>query len=149
MAGDPEVRPNRSGSAGSRPAAAQRPAVERRARNQRRAATTVKVLHSVAMVVMAAAATTVLVDGITGRRDLWLTVSLVLIGAEGVIYLANGRRCPLTKLALRLGDATGHDWLLERLLPEACVFKVAPFFTWVTLLGLLAMGFRWLLQVTL
>jgi len=109
----------------------------------------VKVLHSAAMVIMAAAAITVLVDGLTGRRDLWLALSLVLIGVEGVIYLANGRRCPLTKLALRLGDATGHDWLLERLLPEAYVLRVAPFFTWVTLLGLLAMGFRWLLQVTL
>ncbi len=149
VAGDPEVRPNRSGSGGSVRAAAPRPVDERRARQGRRAAVAVKVLHSVAMVVMAAAATTVLVDGVTGHRDVWLTVSLVLIGVEGVIYLANGRRCPLTKLALRLGDATGHDWLLERLLPEAYVLRVAPFFTWVTLLGLLAMGFRWLLQVTL
>jgi len=109
----------------------------------------VKVLHSAAMMIMAAAALTVLVDGLAGRRDLWLALSLILIGAEGVIYFANGRRCPLTKLALRLGDDTGHDWLLERLLPEAYVLKVAPFFTWVTLLGLLAMGFRWLIQVRL
>ena len=149
MAGDPEVRPNRVGSEGPGGDFAQRPADERRARDGRRAAVAVKVLHSVAMVVMAAASTTVLVDGLTGRRDVWLMASLLLIGAEGVIYLANGRRCPLTKLALRLGDSTGHDWLLERLLPERYVLKVAPFFTWVTVLGLLAMGFRWLLQVTL
>ena len=149
MGNDPATRSERGGTEGGRTTAGASPSEGPREWWLRRAAVSVKVLHSVAMVVMAAAATTVLVDGLTGRRDVWLTVSLVLIGAEGVIYLANGRRCPLTKLALRLGDATGHDWLLERLLPEAYVLKVAPFFTWVTLLGLLAMGFRWLLQVTL
>lgn len=147
MGSDPDVKSSRS--EGVRAAAGPQQAADRRVRGRRRGAVVVKVLHSAAMVIMAAAAITVLVDGLTGRRDLWLALSLVLIGVEGVIYLANGRRCPLTKLALRLGDATGHDWLLERLLPEAYVLRVAPFFTWVTLLGLLAMGFRWLLQVTL
>ena len=143
MGSDPDMHARRSGAGSGRAAGGGRTRV------RRGAALVVKVLHSAAMAIMAAAAITVLVDGLTGRRDLWLVLSLVLIGVEGVIYLANGRRCPLTKLALRLGDATGHDWLLERLLPEAYVLRVAPFFTWVTLLGLLAMGFRWLLQVRL
>lgn len=111
------------------------------------AATLVKVAHSALVFVMAAASLTVLVDGVTGRRDLWLLMALLVVGVEAVVYVANGRRCPLTKLARRLGDATGHDWLFERLLPERYVLQVAPFFAWVTLLGLLAMGFRWLLRV--
>lgn len=109
----------------------------------------VKVLHSVLVVVMAVASTTVLVAGLSGRRDLWLALSLALVGAEGVVYVANGWRCPLTQLAQRLGDATGHDWLFERLLPEAYVLRVAPFFAWVTALGLLAFVLRWLLRVAL
>ena len=112
-----------------------------------RAALAVKMVHSALVFVMAAAAITVLVDGLTGRRDTWLVMALAVIGVEGLIYAGSGLRCPLTLLARRLGDATGHDWLFERLLPEAYVLRVAPFFAWVTLLGLLAMGFRWLLRL--
>ena len=114
---------------------------------RQRVALVVKVVHSALVFIMAAAAITILVDGLTGRRDVWLVLSLTLVGVEAVIYAVNGLRCPLTKLARHLGDDTGHDWLFERLLPEAYVFRVAPFFAWVTLLGLLAMGFRWLLRV--
>ncbi|MEJ2287737.1 MAG: hypothetical protein P8Y02_03660 [Deinococcales bacterium] len=104
-------------------------------------------MHSALVFVMAAAAITILVDGLTGRRDVWLVLSLAVVGVEAIVYAANGLRCPLTKLARHLGDSTGHDWLFERLLPETYVLRVAPFFAWVTLLGLLAMGFRWLLRV--
>lgn len=149
MGNDPATRSQHGGTGGGAETAVASPPEGPHDRHRRRVAVAVKVLHSAAMMIMAAAALTVLVDGLAGRRDLWLALSLILIGAEGVIYFANGRRCPLTKLALRLGDDTGHDWLLERLLPEAYVLKVAPFFTWVTLLGLLAMGFRWLIQVRL
>jgi hypothetical protein len=117
------------------------------ARGRARAALAVKIAHSVLVLVMGAACVTVLVDGVTGRRDVWLWLSLAMIGVEGVVYVVNGRRCPLTKLARRLGDASGHDWLFERLLPEAYVVRVAPFFAWVTLLGLLAFAFRWLMRV--
>lgn len=110
---------------------------------RRRAALTVKIAHSVLLLVMASAAILVLVDGISGRRDVWLTLALLVVGVEAVVYAANGLRCPLTSLALRLGDPTGHDWVCERLLPERYVLRVAPFFAWVTLLGLLAMGVRW------
>lgn len=107
----------------------------------------VKIAHSVLVIVMAAASITVLIDGLTGRRDIWLLLSLAVVGVEGVVYAVNGLRCPLTQLARYLGDPTGHDWLCERLLPERFVVRVAPFFAWVTILGLLAMGFRWLLRV--
>ncbi len=123
------------------------PARAERGEGAQRAAVAVKVLHSALVFVMAAAAVTILVDGLTGRRDVWLALSLAVVGVEAVVYAVNGLRCPLTKLARRLGDATGHDWLFERLLPEPYVLRVAPFFAWVTLLGLLAMGFRWLLRV--
>lgn len=115
---------------------------------QRRAALVVKVFHSLLLLVMATASVTVLVDGITGRRDLWLVLALLVVGVEAVAYTANGLRCPLTSLARRLGDPTGHDWLCERLLPERYVLRVAPFFAWVTILGLLAMGVRWVVLGT-
>ena len=136
-----KVRGGASGVAGPDSVAA-RPAEARR-----RVAVAVKVVHSALVFVMAAAAVTILVDGLTGRRDAWLALALAVVGAEAVVYAVNGLRCPLTRLARRLGDATGHDWLFERLLPESYVLRVAPFFAWVTLLGLLAMGFRWLLRV--
>jgi len=114
---------------------------------RRRAAAAVKVAHSALVAVMATASLTILVDGVMGRRDLWLVLALAVVGVEGVVYAANGLRCPLTQLARWLGDPTGHDWVCERLLPERWVVRVAPFFAWVSFLGLLAMGVRWLLQV--
>lgn len=47
------------------------------------------------------------------RRWLWPAVGSVLL--EGVIYTANGFRCPLTDQALALGDKYGGDFIVETL----------------------------------
>lgn len=104
------------------------------------AAAVVKVTHSVLALVMMAAGVYVLWCGLTGQRGAWLGAAIALLAVEAVAYTASGLRCPLTRLARALGDPTGHDWLLERLLPPSWLRWVAPFYGLVGFLGLLAIG---------
>ncbi len=47
-----------------------------------------------------------------------LLIAVSLVAIEGVVFFANGMRCPLTHLARKYGDATGD--VGDTLFPEAC-----------------------------
>ncbi len=85
----------------------------------------VKAFHSLAVLAFAAATFYLMYCAITGRRDALVVWSLVMIGAEAVIYAAFGRRCPLTLWARNLGDDGGHDYLFEWLLGTKRIKYVA------------------------
>lgn len=76
----------------------------------------VKAIHSLAVVVFAAAAVYLMYCGLTGRRDVWMVTALVAVAIETAVYLGFGVKCPLTMLARWLGDDGGHDYLFEWLL---------------------------------
>ena len=56
--------------------------------------------------------------GLTGLRDRALAIAAALVALEGVVFFANGRRCPLTDLAQKYGDPSGH--VGDTLFPEIC-----------------------------
>lgn len=68
----------------------------------------VRTVHTFIYVVMAMATLVVLAAGVTGMRGPIVWVALSLVAAEGVVFLGNGMRCPLTTLAKKYGDPTGH-----------------------------------------
>lgn len=85
----------------------------------------VKAFHSLAVLAFAAATFYLMYCALTGRRDALVVWSLVMIGAEAVIYAGFGRKCPLTLLARNLGDDGGHDYLFEWLLGRQRIKYVA------------------------
>jgi hypothetical protein len=78
----------------------------------------VKVVHTIIYVTMASATLYVFYCGVSGRRDRLLAIAMTLVTLEGLIFLANGMRCPLTALAQRYGDPKGH--VGDTLFPESC-----------------------------
>ena len=79
---------------------------------------TVKVIHTVIYIVMACATLYVFLAGILGRRDAVVWTAVGLVAREGVVFFGNGMRCPLTTLAEKYGDPTGH--VGDTLFPETC-----------------------------
>jgi hypothetical protein len=77
----------------------------------------IKTLHTVIFLVMSAAILYILYSGLTRRYDGWLVVALAAVILECVVFLANNRRCPLTKWAREYGDASGNDWIADIFLP--------------------------------
>lgn len=77
----------------------------------------IKTLHTLIFLLMSAAILVVLYCGLTRTYNLWLAVALIAVILECVVFLANNRRCPLTKWARNYGDATGNDWIADIFLP--------------------------------
>jgi hypothetical protein len=100
----------------------------------------VRWVHSVVYLVMAGATLWVVYCGIVGRRDRSLAVAAGLVAFEGIIFFANRMRCPLTALAQRYGDPTGH--VGDTLFPERCTRYTFRVFGTLYALGLLLVALR-------
>ena len=59
----------------------------------------------------------VLYSGLFAVRGSGVAIAMIVVMAEVVVFVANGTRCPLTKLTRRLGDKSGNDFIGD-LLPE-------------------------------
>ena len=70
--------------------------------------TLVKSVHSAFYLSQVAAIAYILWAGITGRRGAHLHQAFALAAFEGIIFVGNGCRCPLTVLAQRWGDPKGN-----------------------------------------
>jgi hypothetical protein len=101
----------------------------------------IKYMHSLILLVMSAAVLYVLFCGVTGRRDLALWIAIGLVSLECLVFLVNRSRCPLTTLAIQLGDTTGNDYLSDRLLPRAWIRFTVPVCGGLFGLGLAALVF--------
>jgi hypothetical protein len=77
----------------------------------------IKTLHTLIFLVMSVAILYVLYSGLTRTYSIWLVLALGLVILECVVFVANGRRCPLTGWARRYGDVTGNDWIADLFLP--------------------------------
>jgi len=98
----------------------------------------VKTVHTVIYVVMAAATIYVFLCGVSGRRDRMLIVAAALVALEGLVFLGNGMRCPLTSLAQRFGDPKGY--VGDTLFPETCTRYTFRVFGTLYAAGLILIG---------
>ena len=98
--------------------------------------------HTIIYIVMACATLYVFYCGLSGRRDLVLTISAVLVALEGLVFLGNGLRCPLTILAQRYGDPTGH--VGDTLFPERCTRYTFRVFGSLYAIGVILIAFQFI-----
>jgi hypothetical protein len=75
--------------------------------DRRRALVVVKTLHTIVWAFVEAAVLYLLASGAAGRSDRRAGVAAAIVGAESLLFLANGARCPLTGLAESLGAEDG------------------------------------------
>ena len=90
---------------------------------------------------MVAAIGVLLYSGVSGHQGLWLWIAVGLIAVEGLIFLGNGMRCPLTSLAVRFGAEKGYAF--DTFLPEKFTRYTFRFFGTLAIVGLLLMVLRW------
>jgi hypothetical protein len=98
----------------------------------------VRILHTVIYVVLAAAVVWILIAGLAGYRGIWLELALVLTAIEGIVFVGNGMRCPLTALAKKYGAAEG--WAFDTFLPERWTRYTFRFFGTLLAIGLAAIA---------
>lgn len=67
----------------------------------------VKVIHTFIWATVEAAVGYLLFTGVAKRSDRKAAIAGAVVAIEGVVYLANGARCPLTGLAESLGAESG------------------------------------------
>ena len=67
----------------------------------------VKSVHTLIWLLVEAAVGYLLYSGVAGRSDRRAAVAGAVVLGEGIVYLANGARCPLTGVAESLGAESG------------------------------------------
>ncbi len=104
----------------------------------------IKAFHTVVFLVESAAILYIVYSGLTNQRGPWLVVAVVLVLAESAVYVLNGTRCPLTKLAKQMGDRTGDDFIADIFLPEWFTPYIPRICGGLAVGGLLLVGLRML-----
>ena len=77
----------------------------------------VRALHTAVFFVELASIGWLVLTGWIGRRDRTVAIAAGLVGAEGLVFVANSGVCPLTPLAERLGARRGS--VSDIFLPDA------------------------------
>ena len=103
----------------------------------------VKLVHTAIFVVLSACVLYVLYSGATARVTPWTWIAVAAIVVEGFALAISGGRCPLTRLAERLGAADGQvadlflpKWFADRIFPICgSVFLIGCALLAVRLLG--------------
>lgn len=101
------------------------------------AAIVVKLIHSAIFLVELGSILWLVVTGIVGRRDRTVALAATAVAFEAAVFCGNGRTCPLTPLAERLGATRGA--VSDIFLPDV-VARTIP--TWSTALLILAALFH-------
>lgn len=96
----------------------------------------VKFVHTLVFLFMVGCLLVILYCGLTRTYGWPLALALGAILLEGVVFLGNGRRCPLTDLARKYGDATGNDFIADIFLPAWAAQKIVPVSSVMLLIGL-------------
>ncbi len=105
----------------------------------------IKLFHSLVFIVESVAILYILYSGLFNVRGPALVIAVGLVVAEIVVFVANGQRCPLTKVAQRLGDKTGDDYIADILFPEWLKPYVSRLCGSLALIGFLIVGLRLLM----
>lgn len=86
----------------------------------------IKTFHTVVFLYMAVCILYLWYAALARVYDIVLVIALASIGIEMLVWWFSGRRCPLTDLARRYGDPTGHDWFADIFLPRWAAEKIMP-----------------------
>lgn len=105
----------------------------------------VKLTHTPIFLVQSAAILYILYSAVFDMRSVWLWVAVMMVLLEMVVYLGNGARCPLTKLAAQMGDETGNDFIADIFLPRWAARLIPPVCGTLAVIGMVIIGVRWLL----
>jgi hypothetical protein len=85
-----------------------------------------KAAHSVVFLSFVFSDIIILYSGITGTYGSLFYAAVVTLGTEMIVLYYNRWRCPLTKLALAMGDKTGDDLIADYLMPKKAIRWVTP-----------------------
>jgi len=101
----------------------------------------IRAVHTTIYLVMVAAIAVIWHAALTGRFGLALWIALALLAVESAVFLGNGRRCPLTALAVRYGAEKGYAF--DTFLPERATRYTFRVFGTLLVLGLILLALRW------
>jgi hypothetical protein len=99
----------------------------------------IKSLHTLVFVFMSVCILYILYCGLTRTYDWKLAIALVAVALESIVFLVNGRRCPLTAVARHYGAAVGDNWTADIFLPGWCIPLVTPVCSVLFVAGLVAL----------
>jgi hypothetical protein len=102
----------------------------------------IKLIHTLAFLVISAAILYILYSGLFNVGGTGLVIAVIVVVTEIVVFAANGFHCPLTKLAQKMGDATGDDFIADMFLPEGFARLVPPVCGSMAFLGFVLVGVR-------
>ena len=100
----------------------------------------IKTVHTIFYLIQVAAIGYIMLAGITGRRGRHLRGAFAIVTFESIVFTANGRRCPLTVLAQRLGDP--HGYVGDTFFSERCTRHTFALFGSLLALGTALVAFR-------
>ncbi|HEY3331501.1 MAG TPA: hypothetical protein VGK19_15835 [Capsulimonadaceae bacterium] len=104
----------------------------------------IKTVHTVIFVIMATAVFYILYCGLLGRFDRLLYLALGLLSIESIVFVGNGMKCPLTKLAVKHGAEKGY--VFDSFFPEKWTRYTFPVFGSVLVIGIVLVLARWALR---
>lgn len=105
----------------------------------------IKSFHSLIFIVESIAILYILYSGLFNVRGPGLVIAILLVVAEIIVFVANGQRCPLTKVAKGLGDQTGDDYIADLLFPEWIKPYVSRLCGSLAFIGFFIVGLRLLM----
>ena len=102
----------------------------------------IRTIHTAIYVVMASSTLSLVYAGMTGATGWWLLAALALLSIETVVFVGNGFRCPLTRLAVEYGAEKGYAF--DTFLPERVTRHTFRVFGALMVMGLLLLALRWI-----
>lgn len=104
------------------------------------AAVALKAAHTAIFGLVSTSVLYVFAAGVLGRPRRWTRAAIVIVGVESMVFVGNGRRCPLTGLAERLGAASGR--VTDIFLPRWFADRIPQIYTPPLVIGVLALLWR-------
>lgn len=86
----------------------------------------VKGVHSIIFLSFVFSDISILYSGITGHYTWVFWTAVAILSTEMVVLYYNSWRCPVTKLAVAMGDPTGDDLIADYLMPKWAIKWVTP-----------------------
>lgn len=102
----------------------------------------IKLFHSLAFIFISLAIVYVWIAIFAGISGWTVALAIGIILLETAIYVGNGLRCPLTRLAQQYGDARGDDLIADLFLPTWFIPLIPPVCGTLAFLGILVLIVR-------
>ncbi len=98
----------------------------------------VRSVHTAIYIVMASSVLFIDYCGITRHRGFLLAAALALVSLESIVFLGNGMKCPLTRLARKYGAVSGYAF--DTLFPEKCTRHTFRVFGGLLVVGIVLLA---------